>query len=39
MPITPPSSAMLMHNKLENCQSFGLNAKKAWYIAPCFDQY
>ena len=30
---------MLMHEKPEIRKTFGLNAKKSWYIAPCFKHY
>ena len=30
---------MLMHEKPNRRKTFGLNAKKAWYIAPCFKHY
>ena len=38
-PIAPPGTAMLMHAKPENRSSFGFNAKKAYYIGPCFKCY
>ena len=30
---------MLMHEKPNRRKTFGLNAKKAWYIFPCFKHY
>ena len=38
-PIAPPGSEMLMHEKPNRRKTFGFNAKKAWYIAPCFKHY
>ena len=38
-PIAPPGSEMLMHQKPARRSSFGLNAKKAWYLGPCFKHY
>ena len=38
-PIAPPGSEMLMHEKPNRRRTFGFNAKKAWYIAPCFQHY
>ena len=37
-PISPPGSEMLMHQKPARRSSFGLNAKKAWYLGPCFNR-
>ena len=37
--IAPPGSEMLMHEKPNRRKTFGFNAKKAWYIAPCFQHY
>ena len=33
-PVAPPGSEMLMHEKPIRRKKFGLNEKKAWYIAP-----
>ena len=30
---------MLMHEKPGRIRTFGYNAKKAWYIAPCLRHY
>ena len=38
-PIAPPGSERLMHEKPNRRKTFGFNAKKAWYIAPCFQHY
>ena len=38
-PVAPPGSEMFMHEKPNRRKTFGLNAKKAWYIAPCFKHY
>ena len=38
-PITPPGSEMLMHKNPNRRKTFGFNAKKACYIAPCFKHY
>ena len=38
-PIAPPGSEMLMHKNSNQRRTFGFNAKKAWYIAPCFQHY
>ena len=38
-PIAPPGSEMLMHQNPKQRRTFGFNAKKAWYIAPCFQHY
>ena len=38
-PIVPPGTAMLMHQPPEKRSSWGFNAKKAWYIGPCFNHY
>ena len=35
-PVAPQGSEILMHEKRE---IFGINAKKAWQIAPCFNHY
>ena len=35
-PIAPPWSEMRMHKKPHLRRTFGYNAKKSWYIAPCF---
>ena len=39
IPIAPPGSEMLMHQKPVRRSSFGLNVKKAWYLGPCFNHY
>ena len=39
IPIAPPGSEMLMHEKPNRRKTLGFNAKKAWYIAPCFKHY
>ena len=38
-PIAPPGSEMLMHENPNRGRTFVFNAKKAWYIAPCFQHY
>ena len=38
-PIDPPGSEILMHEKPNQRRTFVFNAKKAWYIAPCFQNY
>ena len=38
-PIALPGSEMLMHQKPARRSSFGFNAKKAWYLGPCFNHY
>ena len=38
-PIDPPGSEVLMQEKPNQRRKFGFNAKKAWYIAPCFQHY
>ena len=38
-PIAPPGSEMLMHEKPGKRRSFGINAKKAWYLGPCLKHY
>ena len=38
-PIAPPGSEMIMHENPNQRMTFGYNAKKAWYIAPCFKHY
>ena len=38
-PIAPPGSEMLMHKKPNRRRTFVFNAKKSWYIAPCFQHY
>ena len=38
-PIAPSGSEMLMHEKPNQRHSLGYNAKKAWYIGPCFRHY
>ena len=38
-PVSTPGSEMLMHENPNRRKKFGLNAKKAWYIAPCFKHY
>ena len=38
-PIAPPGSAMLMQVKPGERPSWGHNAKKAWYVGPCFKHY
>ena len=30
---------MVMYEKPNRRKTFGINAKKAWYIAPCFKHY
>ena len=30
---------MLMHEKPNRRRTWGLNAKKAWYLGPCFQHY
>ena len=37
--IAPPGSEMLMHKNPNQRKIFGFNAKKAWYIAQCFQHY
>ena len=39
MPVSPLGSEMLMHENPNRRTTFGYNAKKAWYIAPCFNHY
>ena len=38
-PITPQGTEMLIQKKPNQRRTFGFNAKKAWYIAPCFQHY
>ena len=38
-PIALPGSEMVMNEKPNQRRTFGYNAKKAWYIAPCFKHY
>ena len=38
-PIAPVGSEMLMHEKPGHRRTFGYNAKKVWYIAPCLRHY
>ena len=38
-PIAPPGTEMLMHEKPNRRRSFGVNAKKAWYLGPCLKHY
>ena len=38
-PIAPPGSEMLLHEKPNRRKSWGFNAKKAWYLGPCFQHY
>ena len=38
-PVAPPGSEMLMKEKPNRRKQIGLNAKKAWYIYPCFKHY
>ena len=38
-PIAPPGSEMLLHEKPNRRRSWGFNAKKAWYLGPCFNHY
>ena len=38
-PVAPPGSEILMHENPNRRETFGLNAKKTWYIAPCFKHY
>ena len=38
-PIAPPGSEMLMHEKPNRRRTWGFNAKKAWYLGPCFQHY
>ena len=38
-PIAPPGSEMLMHENPNRRKTFVFNAKKSWYIAPCFKHY
>ena len=37
--VAPPGSEILMHENTNRRKTFGLNAKKTWYIAPCFKHY
>ena len=38
-PIAPPGTLMMMHEKPGRRRTFGFNAKKAWYLGPCFKHY
>ena len=38
-PKAPPGSEMMLHDKPNRRRSWGFNAKKAWYIGPCFQHY
>ena len=38
-PIAPPGTAMLMYECPGNRKSWGHNARKAWYLGPCFNHY
>ena len=38
-PIAPPGSAMLMQIKPADLTTFGLNAKMAWCMGPCFKHF
>ena len=38
-PIAPPGTQMLMHEKPGRRRTWALNAKKAWYLGPCFKHY
>ena len=38
-PVAPPGSEILMHENPNRRETFRLNAKKTWYIAPCFKHY
>ena len=39
IPVVPPGSEIFMHEKRNRRKTFGLNAKKASYISPCFKHY
>ena len=38
-PIVPPGTEMMMHEKPNRRRTWGFNAKKAWYLGPCFKYY
>ena len=38
-PIAPPGTQMMMHQKPGLRRTWGFNAKKAWYLGPCFQHY
>jgi hypothetical protein len=38
-PIAPPGTEMMMHEKPNQRRTWGYNAKKAWYLGPCFQHY
>ena len=38
-PIAPPGTQMMMHEKPGRRKTWGFNAKKAWYLGPCFKHY
>ena len=38
-PISPPGTQMMMHEKPNRRRTWGFNAKKAWYLGPCFKHY
>ena len=38
-PIAPPGTEMMMHQKPNRRKTFGFNAKKTWYLGPCFKHY
>ena len=38
-PIAPPGTQMMMHEKPGRRRTWGFNAKKAWYLGPCFKHY
>ena len=39
IPIAPPGSRILMHDKPGKRKTFGMNARPAWYLGPCFKHY
>ena len=38
-PIAPPGTQLMMHEKPNRRPTWGPNAKKAWYLGPCFKHY
>lgn len=39
IPIAPPGTQLLMHEKPNRRKPWAYNAKKAWYTGPCFQHY
>ena len=39
VPLAPPGTKILVHNKPQHCGSWDYHGTEGWYIEPTFDHY